>query len=211
MTLWLLAVAAFGVAGGALVAAQSSPTRPSPTLTLSGPARATALHPPGAARRRSLPSVAHSTPVRLSIGQLGISTAVGTLGLQANGQVMVPRSVHTVGWYRDGPTPGEVGSSVILGHVDSYLGPGIFFELKTLREGAIISVLLADGVTTRFAVTRVVEYSKGSFPDRLVYGPRGTRSLNLVTCGGVFDHATGHYESNIVVFSRLVAVERPVA
>lgn len=211
MTLWAVAVVALGVAGGSLFAAQSPPARPSPALTLSGPARATSRHPRPVVRRRSLPSVAHSRPVRLNIGQLGISTGVGSLGLQANGQVMVPRSVHTVGWYRNGPTPGEVGSSVILGHVDSYIGPGIFFELKTLHVGASITVVLADGVTTRFAVTRVVEYSKGSFPDRLVYGPHGTRSLNLVTCGGVFNHATGSYESNIVVFSRLVAVEPRVA
>jgi hypothetical protein len=30
-----------------------------------------------------------------------------------------------------------------------------------------------------------------------------------VTCGGVFDHDTGHYESNVVVFSRLVSVVVP--
>jgi hypothetical protein len=67
-------------------------------------------------------------------------------------------------------------------------------------------VVSKDGVTTHFLVTEVVQYSKTSFPDRLVYGSHGTRSLQLVTCGGVFDHATGHYESNIVVFSNLVSV-----
>jgi hypothetical protein len=53
-----------------------------------------------------------------------------------------------------------------------------------------------------------VQYSKSAFPDRLVYGSHGTRSLQLVTCGGVFDQATGHYESNIVVFSHLVSVTK---
>jgi sortase (surface protein transpeptidase) len=119
---------------------------------------------------------------------------------------MVPTTIHTVGWYIDGPAPGQEGSAVILGHVDSYQGVGVFFNLKSLTAGDQIEVVSADGVTTRFVVSKVVEYSKSAFPDRLVYGPHGTRSLQLVTCGGVFDHATGHYESNIVVFSQLVGV-----
>jgi sortase (surface protein transpeptidase) len=122
---------------------------------------------------------------------------------------MVPTSAHVVDWYIDGPTPGEVGSAVILGHVDSYLGPGTFFDLKDLKAGDAITVKLADGVVTHFAVVKVVQYSKNSFPDRLVYGSNGTRMLQLVTCGGTFDHATGHYESNIVVFSRLESSSAP--
>lgn len=135
---------------------------------------------------------------------LGIVVPIGQLGLQANHQVQVPTSAQTVGWFRLGPTPGQVGSSVILGHVDSYRGPGIFFTLKSLALGALIEVRLADGVTAQFRVTRVEQYAKSTFPDRLVYGSHSSRWLNLVTCGGTFDHATGSYESNIVVFSRLV-------
>jgi len=63
----------------------------------------------------------------------------------------------------------------------------------------------ADGAVTSFAVTKVVEYSKTTFPDQQVYGSHGTQSLQLVTCGGAFDHATGHYESNVVVYSQLVS------
>ncbi|MBW4029748.1 MAG: class F sortase [Acidobacteria bacterium] len=137
---------------------------------------------------------------------LGIDLAVGQLGLQANHQVQVPTTAHTVGWFRLGPTPGQVGSAVILGHVDSYRGPGVFFELKTLAVGAPIEVRRADGSVMEFRVTRVVEYPKSNFPDALVYGSSSGRYLNLVTCGGTFDHATGSYESNIVVFSRLVGV-----
>ena len=149
------------------------------------------------------PAVAVSQPVRLVIPSLGLSTSVGTVGLQPDGQVQVPTSIHTVSWYRDGPTPGSLGSSVILGHVDSYTGPGVFFYLRDVTAGSLIRLRLADGQVLSFTVTRVVQYAKADFPDQLVYGPRGTRALNLVTCGGVFNHATGHYESNIVVFSTL--------
>jgi hypothetical protein len=154
----------------------------------------------------TLPSTRRSAPVKLVIRAIGVSTSVGKLGLQPDGEVMVPTTIHTVGWYIDGPSPGQEGSAVILGHVDSYKGVGVFFNLKSLKAGDLISVTSSDGVATRFSVTRVVQYSKSAFPDQLVYGSHGTRSLQLVTCGGVFDHATGHYESNIVVFSRLVGV-----
>jgi sortase (surface protein transpeptidase) len=140
------------------------------------------------------------------VPSLGIATTVGELGLQSNHQVQVPSSVHTVGWYRLGPTPGQVGSAVILGHVDSYLGPGIFFNIKTLPIGALIEVRLANRTTALFRVTSVVQYAKSNFPDALVYGSSGGRDLNLVTCGGTFNHETRSYESNIVVFSRLVGV-----
>ncbi len=197
-------VVAVGFLAGALPARNPgtvvlSPAAPAGAVASSG-SRPVA-HPRPVTRPRP---VAHSRPVHLSIPALGISTAVGLLGLQRDGQVMVPTTVHTVGWFRDGPTPGVVGSAVILGHVDSFRGPGIFFELKTMRTGDLIRVTLADHVVVTFVVTRVVQFAKTHFPDRLVYGPHGTRSLNLVTCGGVFDHATGSYESNVVVFSTMV-------
>jgi sortase (surface protein transpeptidase) len=154
----------------------------------------------------TLPVTRRSRPLTLVIPAIGVKTSVGTLGLQPDNQVMVPTTIHTVGWYIDGPSPGQEGSAVILGHVDSYLGVGIFFNLKSLKAGDTIEVVSQDGVTTHFVVSRVVQYSKTAFPDRLVYGPHGTQALQLVTCGGVFDQATGHYESNIVVFSQLVSV-----
>jgi sortase (surface protein transpeptidase) len=155
------------------------------------------------------PVIARSRPIKITIPSLGVNTKVGTLGLQPDHQVMVPTNTRVVGWYKDGPPPGQIGSAVILGHVDSTQGPGAFFALKSMKAGARINLVLADGAVTVFAVTKVVQYSKSSFPDRLVYGSNGTRALQLVTCGGTFDHATGHYESNIVVFSHLVSATKP--
>jgi sortase (surface protein transpeptidase) len=155
------------------------------------------------------PAIARSRPIRITIGAIGVNTKVGTLGLQPDHQIMVPTNTRVVGWYKDGPPPGQIGSAVILGHVDSTQGPGVFFALKSMKSGQRITLVLANGTVTTFAVTKVVQYSKSAFPDRLVYGSNGTRSLQLVTCGGTFDHATGHYESNIVVFSHLVNVSIP--
>jgi LPXTG-site transpeptidase (sortase) family protein len=195
----------WSVAGVALVVAAVAFAG---TLTTSDPKVVVLSHAvsmPKLAQSKRVPTIARSRPLTLIIPSLNINTVVGILGLQADHQVMVPANAHIVGWYDDGPTPGEIGSAVILGHVDSFTGPGTFFYLKNLKSGDSITVKLADGVVTHFAVTKVIEYSKTAFPDRLVYGSHGTRSLQLVTCGGTFDHQTGHYESNIVVYSRLTS------
>jgi hypothetical protein len=48
-------------------------------------------------------------------------------------------------------------------------------------------------------------YLKSQFPAQAVYAATGGSSLQLVTCGGVFDSRTGHYLSNVVVSSSLVS------
>jgi hypothetical protein len=150
-----------------------------------------------------------SVPLTLKIPAIGLSVSVGTLGLNADGTVQVPTNTVHPGWFRLGPAPGQVGSAVILGHVDSYLGPGVFFQLRTLAAGDLVDVDLADGVTTQFTVDSVAIYSKPQFPAQRVYGSNGSSALQLVTCGGVFDHQTGSYLSNVVVYTSLSAVIPP--
>lgn len=153
-------------------------------------------------------SVARSRPVSLSVPAIGLRANLTTLGLNANRTVQVPMFFGVPGWYRLGPSPGQLGSAVILGHVDSYAGPAVFFRLGDLKVGNVVTVTLADHATLHFSVIGVAMYSKSHFPDRLVYGPRPYSALQLVTCGGVFDDATGHYLSNLVVYTSLVAPSR---
>ena len=152
----------------------------------------------------------HSVPVSLSIPAIGLSVPLSQLGLNADGTVQVPTDVQEPGWFDQGPSPGQLGAAVILGHVDSYQGPGVFFTLRTLLTGDRVNVTLADGIVAHFAVYTVVQYSKTGFPAALVYDPRGYSALQLVTCGGVFDSQTGHYLSNIVVYTSLVSITEPV-
>ena len=57
------------------------------------------------------------------------------------------------------------------------------------------------GSTLTFRVTDVEQYRKDVFPVDVVYGPTPGPELRLVTCGGQFDRAAGHYLSNTVVFA----------
>jgi sortase (surface protein transpeptidase) len=158
-------------------------------------------------KANAIPLIAQrSTPTELQIPAIGLAVSLSTLGLNSDGTVQVPTDIQQPGWFRLGPSPGQIGSAVILGHVDSYQGPAVFFKLRSLVAGDLITVNLADGNTAEFKVTSVAMYLKTNFPDQAVYGSRGVSALQLVTCAGAFDTQTGHYLSNIVVYSSLVAL-----
>jgi hypothetical protein len=151
---------------------------------------------------RTYPTVA--APARLRIRALHVDSTIEPLGLRGDGTVAVPEDTDVAGWYEHGPRPGQPGPAVILGHVDSRTGPGVFVKLRTVRPGTLIHVDRSDGGTVLFRVRKVSQVSKTSFPTDLVYAPTLEPTLRLVTCGGRFDHTRGSYRDNVIVFADLV-------
>ncbi|ADP83893.1 peptidase C60 sortase A and B [Pseudofrankia inefficax] len=143
-------------------------------------------------------------PVRLTVPDIGVAAPVVPLDLDAAGRLLAPTGFSEVGWNHAGPEPGDDGVAVIAGHVDSKTGPAVFYRLNRLRPGGLVLVQRADGTTAKFVVDRAAEYSKANFPDQEVYHSGTGAQLRLITCGGVFDHTTGHYVDNVVVFAHLV-------
>lgn len=142
-----------------------------------------------------------AAPASLTIPEIGVSTKLIRLGLTAAGALQVPSTTSVAGWYTGSSRPGAVGPAVIAGHIDSHLGPGIFFRLVDLHKGDRIYVRRADGTLAVFKVTDVHMYAKDAFPTKEVYGPTPDAELRLITCGGVFDPARGSYLSNVVVYA----------
>jgi hypothetical protein len=140
-------------------------------------------------------------PVSLIIPAIGVRTRLVRLGLTAGGALQVPSATAAAGWYTRSPRPGAVGSSVIVGHVDSHRGPGVFFRLRLLRSPERIYVRKADGTLAVFRVTSVRSHLKGRFPTAAVYGPAPGSQLRLITCGGTFDPVRRSYLSNVVVYA----------
>ena len=140
-------------------------------------------------------------PVRLRIPALQVDTPLERLGRQPDGTIAVPESPNIAGWYVAGPRPGQPGPAVILGHVDSINGPGVFFRLDQLSPGAAVEVDRADGTTAGFRVVSVSRVPKTNFPSDLVYSPTLQPSLRLVTCGGSFDYRARSYRDNVIVYS----------
>jgi sortase (surface protein transpeptidase) len=142
-----------------------------------------------------------ASPVSLTIPLIGVKTSLITLGLAKGGAMQVPSSTTVAGWYTGSPRPGSIGSAIIVGHIDSVTGPGVFYRLSELRSGDDVFVKRSDGTTAEFRVTSIQTYLKDQFPTGRVYGPTPDAELRLITCGGAFDSATRHYLSNIVVYA----------
>lgn len=194
MVLFAAAVLSVGLTGHQHPLAAPVTHRPPPSAGGGAPAKP----------RSAIPAVARSIPVALRIPAIDVSVSLSVLGLNPTGTVQVPTDYQQPGWYHLGPSPGQVGSAVILGHVDTYLGPTVFFRLRTLVAGDLVTVTLADGIVVTFDVESVASYPKSQFPAVEVYGSHGDSALQLVTCGGAFDTATGQYLSNVVVYTTLV-------
>ena len=149
-----------------------------------------------------------SRPVSIAIPAIGVTASVMRLGRAADNTIEVPQPgphYDDAGWYRYSPTPGELGPSVIVGHVDSAKnGPSVFWRLGTLRKNDRVRVTRTDGSVAVFEVDDVRVFRKRAFPTELVYGNTDHAALRLITCGGPFDGA-GHYRDNVVVLASLVA------
>ncbi|MFF8774566.1 class F sortase [Kitasatospora sp. NPDC015120] len=147
---------------------------------------------------------AASPPTRLLVPAAGVDAPVTGLGLNADGTVEVPAADRAgeVGWYRNGPTPGETGPAVLIGHYDTAHGPAVFRGLPKLRAGDRIQVRREDGSTVDFRVRELVQAAKDAFPTELVYGNTAAPALRLITCGGRIG-TDGHWTDNIIVLADL--------
>ncbi|MFD5466738.1 class F sortase [Kitasatospora sp. NPDC127059] len=147
-------------------------------------------------------ALAASPPARLLIPAIDVDAPVTDLGLNADGTVQVPSADHAdqVGWYRNGPAPGEAGPAVLIGHLDTRHGPAVFQRLPELHPGDRIGIRRADGRTVDFTVRSLLQAAKDNFPTDTVYGDTPGPALRLITCGGRIG-PDGHWTDNIIVLA----------
>jgi hypothetical protein len=200
--------AGFIIGGGSMlgvaVGAQQHAPQPAPSASGTiGPA-GTGQSPAGS----GMLALPRSAPVSIDIPAIGVQSNLLRLGLNPGGTIQVPplyAQPSQAGWYKYSPTPGQIGSSVIAGHIDTYQGPSVFFRLGALRPGNRVDVTLANRTVAIFRVTGVRSYPKTSWPWQVVFGSADYPALHLITCGGNFDYSTRQYLSNTVVFASLVS------
>ncbi|MDQ1044181.1 class F sortase [Streptomyces sp. V4I2] len=163
--------------------------------------------PPAPSPQRSLP---RSRATRLVIPYLSVDAPVMALRLDRERRLPAPPDdrPNLVGWYDGGPTPGEQGIAVAVGHLDTDTGPAVFAGLAELNPGRTVEIRRADGRTAVYTVDAIKKYEKKDFPDREVCGARGRPELRLITCGGTYERRTG-YSGNVVVFAHLTQVREP--
>jgi LPXTG-site transpeptidase (sortase) family protein len=147
--------------------------------------------------------LARSVPVSLRIPSIGAQSSLVGLGLNADQSVQVPpvSTPMQAGWYDQGPTPGEVGPAVVLGHVDGNKQEGVFFRLHELKAGDEIDITRQDRSVVKFKVTKLTKVAKATFPTSDVYGDTADPELRLITCGGSFDPTAHSYVDSIIVYA----------
>ncbi|WP_151480801.1 class F sortase [Streptomyces albicerus] len=157
-----------------------------------------ALHHPG----KHLP---RSRPTRLLIPKISVDAPFTDLAIGRSGRLEPPPAddVNLVGWHAKGAAPGEAGTSIIAGHVDTATSPAVFAELGELRKGDRFQVARDDGRKAAFVVDSVETFDKGKFPDQRVYADTPQAQVRLITCAGDYDRATKDYTENLVVFAHL--------
>ena len=150
-------------------------------------------------------SPAVGRPVTVEIPTIDVAAEVVAVGLEPSGAMVVP-DFGLAGWYDVGPRPGEPGPAVIVAHVDSKAGPDVFFRLGHLGAGDRITVTGDDGGSHVFAVTHQEQVPKDRLPTERIWDDIDEPALRLITCGGSFDHGTGHYRDNVIVYATLAPV-----
>ncbi|MFD0655909.1 class F sortase [Thermocatellispora tengchongensis] len=166
--------------------------------------------PPPLPAIQPAPPMQPSTPIRLVIKRLSVNAPIKSVGLARDGTIQVPPAdnANLVGWYRHGPTAGEAGPSVMLGHKDTRTRSAVFSRLDEIRNGDTIEVYRRDGTVAVFTVGGVEQADKKTFPTQRVYGPQANAQLHLITCGGSYNRSTGHYTDNIIVYATMTSSHR---
>lgn len=144
-------------------------------------------------------------PAKITIPKLDVEANIELVGEDENGRMGTPQDYKNAGWWQYGAKPGEVGSAVIAGHVDTPDGQlGIFYKLDQLEPGDRIIVHDQDGVVHTFEVVFVQIYEDDEFPVDVVFERSDTKRLNLITCSGNFILDEQNYEDRLVVFAEAI-------
>lgn len=203
----VLAVAGLALIGSAGYGQQGPPPSPeaaAPVVSRPGAAPSAPPETPTGVSRAQV-----SAPASLRIPAIEVSSPVNSVGLNPDRTMQVPTPgprYDQAAWYRFSPMPGELGPSVIIGHVDSATGgPSVFYQVGTLKPGERIEVTRVDRSTATFAVDAVRSYPKDAFPQQTVYGDTTSPELRLITCSGSFDTSARSYRHNTVVFASQVS------
>jgi sortase (surface protein transpeptidase) len=146
-------------------------------------------------------------PILLNIPKIEVSASIESVGNDTQGRMDVPQGVDNAAWWNMGPLPGGPGNAVISGHLDTYLQePAVFWRLRELVPGDMISVRDARGVDHNFEVVNSETYEHDQVPLDVIFGDavRIRPNLILITCEGTWDTNSRNYDQRFVVYAKMV-------
>ncbi|MEI6532649.1 MAG: class F sortase [Candidatus Roizmanbacteria bacterium] len=151
-------------------------------------------------------SIPIGIPILISIPRLQLENVdIQEVTTDSFGKMGIPQDSFSLGWYRDGVRPGELGSAVLAGHYDMSTGaPAIFYNLHTIELGDSIQIQDSNGMFFTFIVEEKKLYHFEEAPIDTIFYRKDAKRLNLITCAGVWDVTQHNYNQRVVVYARLV-------
>lgn len=201
--LWRFGVVAGLVTAGLVLAVPAGPAafaRQRPHAA--SPARTQPRH---RAQPRHGAQRAYYGPWSMRIPSIGVNAPVVALSGRSGYAPVPPLSAAgEIGWWRFTARPGSSGSTVFVGHVDTYRGPAVFYNLYRLVPGDVVALRRPGRGTVWYRVRWVKELRKGSLTTRTILGRTRQHRAWLITCGGAFNYATRSYVDNIIVSAQQI-------
>ncbi|MBT2368215.1 class F sortase [Streptomyces sp. ISL-10] len=169
-----------------------------------------AVDTPAPAAEKPGTALPRAKPKRLKIKEIAVDAPFMGLSIDSKGQLEAPpaNNSNLVGWFQEGVSPGERGTAIVAGHVDTKTGPAVFLQLSVLKKGSKVDIAREDGTVATFVVDSVESFMKSNFPDKRVYADTPDAQLRLITCAGTYDKKAQDYPENLVVFAHLDSVRK---
>lgn len=143
-------------------------------------------------------------PQNLIIPKINVNAVIEQVGEDLEGKMDVPKEAQNVGWYEFGYKPGEKGSAVLAGHLDTVTGaPAVFYNLGQLQIGDEVIVTDKSGKNMLFTVTKVQSYPFDQVPLQDIFTNNDKPRLNLITCTGTWNVGARNYSNRLVIYTEL--------
>ena len=145
-------------------------------------------------------------PDHLIIPSIKVNALIQYVGTDAAGRMGLPTNFTDVAWYKYGPKPGDPGSAVIAGHLDTVVSNiAVFMDLAKLKPGDDVYIQDKNGQKIHFKVTDKELYDDAKAPVAKIFDQTGTTArLNLITCDGVWNEAARNYSQRLIIYTERV-------
>lgn len=196
------ALATFGALG--LVIAHQETHQQTPSITATTVTYSTEApsetEPVEACEQYVVPS---NQPRMIEAASIGLKGCIQRVGVDQHNAIAVPDNIYLAGWYTKSPTPGELGVSIIDGHVLGRYNDAIFAELHKLQAGDIVRIQFGDLSWREFQVMSTASYTVEEVMPHLLQ-QHTERQLNLITCSGTYNRQADTYDRRLVVRTSLI-------
>ena len=151
----------------------------------------------------------HKTDWVMLIPSARIKAAIVRVGLTPSRALGAPDNPYVIGWWGNGPAPGQPGNVLLDGHrdftdKDGNQGLGVCWFLAETQEDDFVLIRdNAQEVHHLYTVTEVVSLPWNSEDGIAYLASSPDPILTLVTCEGSFDENTHNYSNRRILVAAL--------